>query len=138
MRFFFLSVLLAGLAACSETRSASSGAPAPPDVLALMTDRAAYAPGATAAVTFQNGTDESVSLAQPLACVTVEREAADGWEPVPSDQMCAAVLVPVEAGQTTTAEVTVPASAGTYRVSQRVYPETGDGRLVASSPFQVR
>lgn len=130
--------LLAALLGCSETGWVSPDGAAPPDGLALTTDRSAYAPGATATVTFRNGTSRTVSLAQPLACARVEREGPDGWSPAPSDMVCAAVLVPVEAGGTATVEMAAPATAGTYRLSQKVYPGEGDGWDVTSPAFRVR
>lgn len=125
------------LAACAGALSD----PGPtPDAsgLVLTTDQAAYAPGAMATVTFRNATDGPVSLSQPLACATVERRSGGGWSAVPSDRMCTAALVPVAAGASVTAEVAVPGEAGTYRVSQAVYPTDGEGTEVVSAPFEVR
>lgn len=130
------------LAACAGSPSDSASPTPMPDAtapgLSLTTDLADYAPGATATITFQNATESTVSLSQPLACATIERQSGDGWTTVPSDQMCTAALVPVEAGGSLTAEVAVPGEAGTYRISQTVYPSDGEGTEVISAPFEVR
>jgi hypothetical protein len=128
--------LVAVLAACSAPPS--EPVDPGPSGLTLATDANAYAPGATARLTFRNGTDADVSLAQPLACATVERETAGGWSPAPSERACGAALVPVPAGASATAEIPVPTEAGTYRATQTVYPGEGDGVAVASAPFAVR
>ena len=142
MYALLLPLLFAGLAACAAPGPpAAPGSPAAADSsggLALTTDQLAYAPGATATVTLQNGTDAPVSLPQPLACAAVERETGGGWSPVPSDRMCAAVLVPVDAGAAATATVAVPGEVGTYRLSQAVLSGEGGGTVVVSAPFQVR
>lgn len=147
MRLLVLSLLLAACAgggtsdpdparAVPAPASPAPASPAPDD-LALTTDQSAYAPGATAAVTFRNGTPETVSLAQPLDCAALEREVTDGWARVPSDRMCTSVLVPVAAGGAQSARLAVPERAGTYRFSQVAY--VGSERAeVASGPFTVR
>lgn len=145
MRTFLLFMAMLALAGCRNTISPEA-ALSDAEVEALLrtaseltTDKPSYTPGETVLLTLQNLAPEEIGY--NLCNSLLQRQAGAGWETIPGDRVCPAVIYTLHAGESATSAEVLPSelTAGTYRFVTRVHLlEQGIMGDRISNSFQVR
>lgn len=129
------SIFALALAGCSE----STTAPSTGDVV-LVPTRSAYAPGAMVSAQLFNRSEDRIGYG---ACSTrLEHRTGSQWVLIgPEEVPCIDVLYALEAGGTTTLEISLDPTLefGVYRLRQEFLPQTQlPAQMIRSPEFEIR
>ena len=145
MRPVLLAAALLLAAGCNTADPSADAAPVaaeptPQAGLVPTSDAATYRRGATARLTFTNGT-ASWASSGPLGCSRRERWTSAAWPMAPEWRRrgCIAEVVTVTAGETITAGIPLDVPAGRYRLAWGIALEGAvhKGIPLSTSAFEV-